>query len=89
MARETDLTAVHEIDFAAAREALPFAGVHEVPPLAVAGQPVRDVVAAALVRKRNTKRKPTRRRITYNVGCSSHTLFSSQAINASRSATTS
>jgi hypothetical protein len=74
-----------------AREALPFARVREVPTLAVAGQPGRrDVVAvaAALARKRNTKQKPSRR-IIYKVGLSSHTVFSSQAINASRSATTS
>jgi hypothetical protein len=81
--------AVHEVDLAVAREALPFAGVHEVLRLAVAGRPDRDVVVAALARKRNTKQKPPNRRIIYKVGVSSHTLFSSQAINASRSATTS
>ena len=81
--------AVHEVDFAVAREALPFATVHEVPPLAAADQPDRDVVvAAALALKRNTEQKPNRR-IIYKVGLSSHTVFSSQAINASRSATTS
>jgi hypothetical protein len=81
--------AVHEVDLAAAREALPFARVHEVPPLAAADQPGRDVVvAAARARKRNTEQKPNRR-IIYKVGLSSHTVFSSQAINASRSATTS
>jgi hypothetical protein len=90
MAREPDLKAVHEVDFAVAREALPFAGVHEVPPLAAAGRPGRDVVVVAvLARKRNTEQKPPNRRIIYKVGVSSHTLFSSQAINASRSATTS
>ena len=82
--------AVHEVDLAVAREALPFARVHEVPPLAAAGQPGRrDVVVAALARKRNTEQKPPNRRIIYKVGLSSHTVFSSQAINASRSATTS
>ena len=82
--------AVHEVDLAVAREALPFARVHEVPPLAAADQPGRDVVvAAALARKRNTEQKPPNRRRTYKVGLSSHTVFSSQAINASRSATTS
>jgi hypothetical protein len=82
--------AVHEVDLAAAREALPFARVHEVPPSAVAGQPGRRdvVVVVALARQRNTKQKPSRQ-IIYKVGLSSHTLFSSQAINASRSATTS
>ena len=81
--------AVHEVDLAVAREALPFAGVVEVPPLA-AGRSGRDaVVAAALARKRNTKQKPPNRRRIYRVGLSSHTVFSSQAINASRSATTS
>lgn len=82
--------AVHEVDFAVAREALPFARVHEVQPSAEAGQPGRcDVVVAALARKRKTEQKlPNRLRI-YKVGLSSHTLFSSQAINASRSATTS
>ena len=81
--------AAHEVDLAVAREALPFARVHEVPPLAAADQPGRDVVvAAALARKRNTEQKPSRR-IIYKVGLSSHTVFSSQAINASRSATTS
>jgi hypothetical protein len=83
--------AVHEVDLAVAREGLPFARVHEVPPLAAAGQPgLRDVVVvvAALVRQRSTEQGPNRRR-TYKVGLSSHTVFSSQAINASRSATTS
>ena len=74
----------------AAREALPFARVHEVPPLAEAGQlGRRDVVVAVLARKRKTEQKPPNRRRIYKVGLSSHTLFSSQAINASRSATTS
>ena len=51
---EADLKAVHEVDLEVAREALPLAGVHEVPPLAAAGQPDRDVVVvAALVRQRN------------------------------------
>jgi hypothetical protein len=61
-----------------------------VPPLAAAGQPGRRgvVVVAALARQRNTEQKPSRQ-IIYRVGLSSHTLFSSQAINASRSATTS
>ena len=58
------------------REALPFAGVHEVPPLAEAGQPGRrDVVVAALARKRNTEQKQPNRRIIYKVGLSSHTLI--------------
>ena len=82
--------AVHEVDLTVAREALPFARVHEVPPLAAAGQRGRrDVVAAALAHERNTEQKPPNRRIIYKVGVSSHTVFSSQAINASRSATTS
>ena len=83
--------AVHEIDLMVAREALPFARVREVPTLAVAGQPGRRdvVVAAALARKRNREQKPPNRRRIYKVGLSSHTVFSSQAINASRSATTS
>jgi hypothetical protein len=80
MARETDLRAVHEVGLPVARE---------VPPLAAAGQPGRDVVVAALARKRNSEQKPPNRRIIYKVGLSSHTVFSSQAINASRSATTS
>ena len=94
MASEADLLAVHEVDLAVAREALQFAKVHEALPLAAAGQlGHRDVVVvvavAALARKRNTEQKqPSRRRI-YKVGLSSHTVFSSQAINASRSATTS
>ncbi len=78
--READLKAVHEVDLAV---------VHEVPPLAPTGRPGRDVVVAALARKRNTEQKPPNRRITYKVGLSSHTLFSSQAISSSRSATTS
>jgi hypothetical protein len=56
--------------------------------LAAAGQPGREAVAVALAQQRNTIRKPSRR-ILYKVGLSSHTLFSSQAISASRSATTS
>ena len=81
---------VHEVDLAVVREAPPFARVHEVPPLAAAARPGRDVaVVAALARKRNTEQKPPNRRITYKVGLSSHTLFSSQAISSSRSATTS
>src|SRR5439155_24398402 len=48
-----------------------------------------DVIAVALVRRRKTMRRPTKQRLTYKVGLSSHTLFSSQAINSSRSATTS
>jgi hypothetical protein len=82
--------AVHEVDLAVAREALPFARVHEVLPSAVADQPGRRdvVVVAVLARKRNTGQKPSRR-IIYKVGLSSHTVFSSQAISASRSATTS
>ena len=82
---------VHEVDLAVAREALPFARVHEVRPLAAAGQPGRRdvVVVAALARKRNTEQKPPNRRRIYKVGLSSHTVFSSQAISASRSATTS
>jgi hypothetical protein len=85
--------AVHEVDLTLAREALPFARVREVPTLAVVGQPGRRrdvvVVAAALARKRNREQKPPNRRRIYKVGLSSHTVFSSQAINASRSATTS
>jgi hypothetical protein len=96
--------AVHEVDLTVVREALAFARVHEALPLAGAGQPDRrDVVAVALAvvvvalavvvvalaHKRNTEQKPPSRRRIYNVGLSSHTLFSSQAINASRSATTS
>jgi hypothetical protein len=88
MAREADLMAVHEVDLAVARDA-DLRAVHEVPPLAAGGQPGRDVVVAALARQRNTEQKPPSRRIIYKVGLSSHTLFSSQAINASRSATTS
>ena len=95
--RKADLKTAHEVDlavvreglpFAAAREVLAFAAVRGVPPLAAAGQPDREVVAAALVQQRNTIQKPGQR-IVYKVGLSSHTLFSSQAINASRSATTS
>jgi hypothetical protein len=41
------------------------------------------------VRQRRAKRKSTSRRPVYKVGLSSHTLFSSQAISSSRSATTS
>jgi hypothetical protein len=89
MAREDDRRAVHEVDSTVAREVLPFARVHAVPPLAAAGQPGRDAVVAALARKRNTEQKRPNRQIIYRVGLSSHTLFSSQAINASRSATTS
>src|SRR4029453_10304863 len=48
-----------------------------------------DVTVVALVRLSRTKRKPTKRRSVYIVGFSSHTLFSSQAISSSRSATTS
>jgi hypothetical protein len=82
---------VHEVDLAVAREALSFARAHEGPPLAGAGQPGRHdvVVVAALARKRNTEQKPPNLRRIYKVGLSSHTVFSSQAINASRSATTS
>ena len=81
---------VHEVDLAEAGEALPFVQVHEVPPMAEAGQlDRRDVVAAELARKRKTGRKQPNRERIYKVGLSSHTLFSSQAINASRSATTS
>ena len=60
---EADLMAAHEVDFAVAREALPFARVREVPTLAGAGQPGRRdvVVAAALARKRNTGQKPPNR----------------------------
>ena len=72
--------AVHEVGLAVARVALP---------LAAADQPGRDVVAAALARQRNTERERPSRRIIYKVGLSSHTLFSSQAISSSRSATTS
>ena len=59
MPRETDLEAVHGVDLAVAREALPFAGAHAVP-LAADGQPGREVVAAAPVRQRNTIQKPSR-----------------------------
>jgi hypothetical protein len=53
---EADLKAVHGLDLEVAREALPLAEVHEVPPLAADGQPGRDVVVvAALVRQRNTE----------------------------------
>ncbi len=92
MAREADLMADHELDLAVAREAVLFARVHEVPPLAAGpGRPgLHDVVvAAALAHKRNTEQKRPNRRRIYKVGLSSHTVFSSQAINASRSATTS
>ena len=85
---EADPKAAHGVDLAVAREALPFVGVHAVPPLVGDGQPGHEVVAAALVQQRNPIQKPSRR-IIYKVGLSSHTLFSSQAINASRSATTS
>jgi len=56
VARSVDRTAVHEVDFAVAREALPLARVHEAQPLAAADQPGRCgvVVAAVLARKRNT-----------------------------------
>ena len=55
--------AVHEVDLTVAREALPFARVREVPPLAAADRPGRPdvVVAAALARKRNTEQKPNLR----------------------------
>jgi hypothetical protein len=86
--RETDPKRVHVVDLAVAHEVLPFAAVHGVPPSAAGDQPGRGAVAAALVRQHNTKQKPTRR-VIYKVGLSSHTVFSSQAINASRSATTS
>ena len=90
MASEADLTEVHEVDLTVAREALPFAEVHEVPPSAAGDQPGRDVVVvAALARKRKTEQKRPNRGRIYKVGLSSHTVFSSQAINASRSATTS
>jgi len=53
---------VHEVDLTVAREALPFAEVHEVPLSAAGDQPGRDVVvAAALARKRNTGQKPPNR----------------------------
>jgi hypothetical protein len=53
---EAVLKAVHEVDLEAAREALPLAEVHEVPPLAADGQPGRDVVVVAvLVRQHNTE----------------------------------
>src|SRR5207253_7638316 len=57
----------------------------------VAGQAIQLAyeVAAALVRQRRTKRKPTEQGLIYKVGFSSHMVFSSQAINSSRSATTS
>lgn len=89
VASEADLMAVHAVGLTVAREALSFAAGHAVPPLGAAGQPDREVVAAALARKRNTEQKPPNRRRTYKVGLSSHTVFSSQAINSSRSATTS
>src|SRR5262249_61719917 len=83
------LVAAGEVGWAAVREALPWAAAREVRTLAVADRRGHHAVVAALVRQRNTKRKPTSRRIIYKVGLSSHTLFSSQAINSSRSATTS
>ena len=55
MPHEADLKAVHEVDLAVAREALRFAGVSAVPPLAAAARPGRDVVVVALARKRNTE----------------------------------
>jgi hypothetical protein len=54
-----------------------------------AGAQRADVTVVALVRQSRTRRKPTKRRSAYIVGFSSHTLFSSQAISSSRSATTS
>src|SRR4029078_1241111 len=57
VASEADLTAVHAVDLTGAREALPFAEVHEVPPSVAGDQPGRRDVAvvAALARKRKTK----------------------------------
>ena len=48
MASEADLTAVHEVDLAVAREALPFAEVHEVPPSAAGDQPGRAMLLLRL-----------------------------------------
>lgn len=82
--------AVHEVDRRVAREVRPFARVHEVPPLAGGVQPGRhDVVAVAALERKRTQQKPPNRRRIYRVGLSSHTVFSSQAISVSRSATTS
>ena len=60
MASEADLTAVHEVDLTVAREGLPFAEVHEVPPSAAGDPPGREVAAAALARQRYTKQRPNR-----------------------------
>jgi hypothetical protein len=49
VALEVDLKAVHEVDLEAAREALPLAEVHGVPPSAAAAQPDRDVVVVAVL----------------------------------------
>ena len=88
IALEAGPKAVREVDSAEDRAALPFAEVHVAPPLAAVGRPAREVAEAARILQRNTEQKPSRR-ITYKVGLSSHTLLSSQAISASRSATTS
>jgi hypothetical protein len=48
-----------------------------------------DAVAVAHARPRKIRSGPTKRRVVYKVGFSSHTVFSSQAIKSSRSATTS
>jgi len=59
--RETDRLAAHEVDLAVARVAPSFAGVHhEAQTLAAAGQPGREVAAAALARQRYTKQRPNR-----------------------------
>src|SRR5262249_49943726 len=86
--REIDPRAVHGVDLAVVREARPFAGEHEVLPWTVADPPGREAAAAVLAQQRKTEQKPNRQKI-YRLGLSSHTLFSSQAINESRSATTS
>jgi len=49
--RAADLkAAVHEVDPAVVREALPLVEAHEVLPSTGGGRPARDVVAAALAR---------------------------------------
>ena len=60
MVHEADRPAAHGVDLAVVHVAPSFAGVHEAPTLAAAGQPGREVVAAAHVRQRYTKQKPNR-----------------------------
>ena len=55
MVHEADRPAAHGVDLAVVHVAPSFAGVHEAPTLAAAGQPGREVVAAAHVRQRYTK----------------------------------